>query len=163
MTSAMAAMNPIGRLNAAGDVSGSSGNTGEASTISANDFLSLLVTEMKNQDPTAQTDPNEYINQLVQVNSLEQLIQINQNLSTALGNPNPGITGSEPGSSPTAKGAPSASSIPAGNIEGTLQAGSARSTVLQTAPQSAPAVPGNLAVPRPIPAAERVAHALSGR
>ena len=37
---------------------------------------------MKNQDPTANTDPNEYINQLVQVNSLEQLISINQTLST---------------------------------------------------------------------------------
>jgi flagellar basal-body rod modification protein FlgD len=41
---------------------------------------------MQNQDPTADTDPNEYINQLVNVNSLEQLIDINQNLSTALGN-----------------------------------------------------------------------------
>src|SRR6516225_4161373 len=60
------------------------GSSDEAS-ISANDFLTLLVTEMKNQDPTATTDPNEYINQLVQVNSLEQLISINQTLSSALG------------------------------------------------------------------------------
>jgi flagellar basal-body rod modification protein FlgD len=45
----------------------------------------LLVTEMQNQDPTAQTDPNEYVNQLVQINSLEQLISINQNLATVLG------------------------------------------------------------------------------
>ncbi|MGB6831542.1 MAG: flagellar hook capping FlgD N-terminal domain-containing protein [Terracidiphilus sp.] len=52
-----------------------------SATISANDFLTLLVTEMQNQDPTADTDPNEYINQLVQVNSLEQLIDINQTLS----------------------------------------------------------------------------------
>ena len=29
-----------------------------AGTISANDFLTLLVTEMQNQDPTADTDPN---------------------------------------------------------------------------------------------------------
>ncbi len=50
----------------------------DSATISANDFLTLLVTEMQNQDPTADTDPNEYINQLVQVNSLEQLISINQ-------------------------------------------------------------------------------------
>ncbi len=28
-------------------------------TISSNDFLTLLVTEMQNQDPTADTDPNE--------------------------------------------------------------------------------------------------------
>jgi flagellar basal-body rod modification protein FlgD len=60
---------------------GSDSSDGGSSSISANDFLTLLVTEMKNQDPTANTDPNEYINQLVQVNSLEQLISINQTLT----------------------------------------------------------------------------------
>ena len=64
-----------------GGTSSSDGSSGDSSTISANDFLTLLVTEMQNQDPTADTDPNEYINQLVQVNSLEQLIDINQTLS----------------------------------------------------------------------------------
>jgi len=38
---------------------------------------------MKNQDPTATTDPNEYVNQLVQVNSLQQLISINETLQKA--------------------------------------------------------------------------------
>ena len=56
--------------------SGSNQNSG---IISANDFLTLLVTELKNQDPTANTDPNAYVDQLVQVNSLQQLIQISQN------------------------------------------------------------------------------------
>ncbi len=51
------------------------------SDISSNDFLTLLVTEMKNQDPTQPTDPNAYIQQLVGVNSLQQLIAINQDLS----------------------------------------------------------------------------------
>jgi flagellar basal-body rod modification protein FlgD len=37
---------------------------------------------MKNQDPTQPTDPNAYIQQLVGVNSLQQLIQINQGLSS---------------------------------------------------------------------------------
>ena len=50
-------------------------------TITSNDFLTLLVTEMKNQDPTQPTDPNAYIQQLVGVNSLQQLISINQDLS----------------------------------------------------------------------------------
>lgn len=65
-------------------------NTGQGSSsmITANDFLTLLVTELKNQDPTANTDPNAYVDQLVQVNSLQQLIQINQN-TTATGT-NPG-------------------------------------------------------------------------
>ncbi len=63
-----------------GSANSSSSSTASA-TVTANDFLQLLVTELKNQDPTANTDPNEYINQLVQVNSLEQLISINQDLS----------------------------------------------------------------------------------
>ena len=62
-----------------GSSSGSSAADSDAS-ITANDFLTLLVAEMKNQDPTADTDPNAYIDQLVQVNSLQQLIQINQDL-----------------------------------------------------------------------------------
>ena len=84
---------------------GSSSDTGsDSATISANDFLTLLVTEMQNQDPTADTDPNEYINQLVQVNSLEQLIDINQTLSGAAGDTSTG-TGSD--TSGQVAGAPS--------------------------------------------------------
>src|ERR1700678_4336760 len=41
--------------------SSGSGSTSVSDTgISANDFLNLLVTEMQNQDPTADVDPNEY-------------------------------------------------------------------------------------------------------
>jgi flagellar basal-body rod modification protein FlgD len=50
-------------------------------TITSNDFLVLLVSELKNQDPTKPTDPNEYIQQLVGVNSLQQLIEINKGLA----------------------------------------------------------------------------------
>ncbi|HEX3437225.1 MAG TPA: flagellar hook capping FlgD N-terminal domain-containing protein [Pseudacidobacterium sp.] len=60
----------------------SSSSSNSDTTITANDFLTLLVAEMKNQDPTADTDPNAYIDQLVQVNSLEQLIQINQGVGS---------------------------------------------------------------------------------
>src|SRR6202020_2411909 len=71
-------------------------------TVTANDFLELLVSEMKNQDPTADTDPNQYINQLVQVNSLEQLVQINQDLT-----PSASTSGTGSGSTATAPGATS--------------------------------------------------------
>jgi flagellar basal-body rod modification protein FlgD len=40
------------------------------------------VAEMKNQDPTQPTDPNAYITQMVDVNSLQQLIGINQGVTT---------------------------------------------------------------------------------
>ncbi len=57
MTSSSSGTNGSGSSSSASD---------DSATISANDFLTLLVTEMQNQDPTADTDPNEYINQLVQ-------------------------------------------------------------------------------------------------
>jgi flagellar basal-body rod modification protein FlgD len=79
----------------------------------------LLVTEMQNQDPTAQTDPDEYINQLVQVNSLEQLIDINQNLTTALG-----TSGSTPsGSTGSAQASAAKASVTGASPAGTTAAG----------------------------------------
>ncbi len=65
------------------------------STITANDFLTLLVAEMKNQDPTADNDPNAYIDQLVQVNSLQQLIQINGDLGGSSSSSSSGDASSE--------------------------------------------------------------------
>ena len=68
---------------AASSTAASTSTTSAASSgdISSNDFLTLLVTEMKNQDPTQPTDPNAYIQQLTEVNSLQQLIAINQDLT----------------------------------------------------------------------------------
>jgi flagellar basal-body rod modification protein FlgD len=57
-------------------------STNSAGTITSSDFLTLLVSELKNQDPTQPTDPNAYIQQLVGVNSLQQLISINQGLTS---------------------------------------------------------------------------------
>lgn len=80
ITSPVHAMStPASSGSSSGSTNGSSAADSDAS-ITANDFLTLLVAEMKNQDPTADTDPNAYIDQLVQVNSLQQLIQINQDL-----------------------------------------------------------------------------------
>lgn len=70
--------------SASGSSSSSDSTTSSATdgaTITASDFLTLLVTELKNQDPTQPTDPNAYIQQLVGVNSLQQLISINQDLT----------------------------------------------------------------------------------
>jgi flagellar basal-body rod modification protein FlgD len=130
------------------DTSGSSGATAsgaDAAGITANDFLTLLVTEMKNQDPTANTDPNEYINQLVQVNSLEQLISINQTL----------IADSQgPSANAAARSAVatihSSQFAPAATTGAPAVSNPARSAV------------GNFTVPAPNPAAQRVAHSLGG-
>ena len=54
----------------------------DSSTITSSDFLVLLVTQLKNQDPTQPVDPAAYVQQLVGVNSLEQLIDMNKQLTT---------------------------------------------------------------------------------
>jgi flagellar basal-body rod modification protein FlgD len=110
-TSAGSVANALAKPRAAatGSSSGASadGSTTAAtssSTITANDFLTLLVAEMKNQDPTQPTDPNQYISQMVDVNSLQQLIGINQgvtSLDTAAG----ATTNSSTGSAASAVGA----------------------------------------------------------
>ena len=56
--------------------------TSDASDITSSDFLTLLVSELQNQDPTQPADPNAYISQLVGVNSLQQLIQINTGITS---------------------------------------------------------------------------------
>lgn len=79
-----------------GTSSTSTSSAAASSTITANDFLTLLVAEMKNQDPTQPTDPNAYISQMVDVNSLQQLIGINQgitSLDTAAGTTTGSSTG----------------------------------------------------------------------
>ena len=71
---------------ASGTSSSDTNSTTDEATITGADFLTLLVSELKNQDPTQPTDPNAYIQQLVGVNSLQQLIGINQGV-TALATP----------------------------------------------------------------------------
>ena len=141
--------------------------------ISANDFLTLLVTEMQNQDPTANTDPNEYINQLVSVNSLEQLIDINGNLSTALGS----STSSSGSSSPSPGVVSSASSLTGKSASGQVPAAAAHTSVTPASVSalgsaasnpafpatSTMSAPGNLSIPEARAAANRVGHALNGQ
>ena len=130
-----------------------SSSASDSATISANDFLTLLVTEMQNQDPTADTDPNEYINQLVQVNSLEQLISINQTLTSAA-TPSSGIA-RDPGTSQIASALSATQPAATANSpESAAQQGIAASTLPQV-------VRGNLAVHGANPAAQRVAESLT--
>jgi flagellar basal-body rod modification protein FlgD len=47
-------------------------------------FLTLLTTQLKNQDPTAPMDSNQFTQQLVQFSQVEQQIQTNTNLSSLI-------------------------------------------------------------------------------
>jgi len=48
-------------------------------------FLQLLTTQLKNQDPTAPMDSNQFTQQLVQFSQVEQQINTNDNLKTLIG------------------------------------------------------------------------------
>jgi flagellar basal-body rod modification protein FlgD len=173
--------NPMAAAPTAADDSSTTSGTSDSSTISANDFLTLLVTEMQNQDPTADTDPNEYINQLVQVNSLEQLIDINQNLSTVLGTAgSTSSSGTDASPASAAKSSaksthPTSATTPAVAATQRPNAATAAHTAVPTGhPSTAAAIdrfassvgaksaPGNLSVPANHGASHRVAHALDG-
>ncbi len=69
-----------------GNASAASSATGDNSLSTNNlgsTFLSLLVQELQNQDPTQPMDPTQEVGQLISLNQLNQLIGINQDLTSA--------------------------------------------------------------------------------
>lgn len=56
------------------------------STLSGNfnDFLSLLMTQLKNQDPTSPTDTNQFTTELVQFTGVQQQINTNTSLTSLI-------------------------------------------------------------------------------
>ena len=50
-------------------------------TVSQNQFLQLLITQLKNQDPTQPMDQAQTLSQLAQFSSLEQMTNLNQTMT----------------------------------------------------------------------------------
>lgn len=53
------------------------------------EFISLLVAQLKNQDPLNPTDGTQFLSQLTEINSLEQLLGIRQDLDKLSGSATP--------------------------------------------------------------------------
>jgi flagellar basal-body rod modification protein FlgD len=53
-------------------------------TVDYNQFLQLLITEMKNQDPTSPMDPTQTVSQLATFSTVEQAVQTNSKLGALL-------------------------------------------------------------------------------
>ena len=62
-------------------------------------FMSLLVTELKSQDPTSPMDPTQMVGQMLSMNQLNALLAINETLQTAFGTSAPSAASSQTSSS----------------------------------------------------------------
>jgi len=69
----------------------SSGTSSSPSTAQSDtqEFISILSAELQSQDPTQPLDPTTFVTQLAQFNSLDELINIRQDIETATGISNP--------------------------------------------------------------------------
>ena len=73
------------QTSSAASSAGAASSTGNAAlgALSSNfgNFLSLLMTQLQNQDPTSPLDTNQFTSELVQFSSVEQQIQTNTSLT----------------------------------------------------------------------------------
>ncbi len=71
-------------------ISASSGNN---QFVSQNTFLTLLITQLQNQNPLSPQDSSQFVAQLAQFSSLEQMTQLNSSFSSVLDNSAAGMIG----------------------------------------------------------------------
>ncbi|VFU06946.1 flagellar hook assembly protein FlgD [Methylocella tundrae] len=88
----------VNRINTATSTPGgastaASSATSSSATVDYNQFLQLLVAELKNQDPTSPTDPTQYMSQLASFSSVEQQVQTNSTLDALLATQSGGLVG----------------------------------------------------------------------
>jgi flagellar basal-body rod modification protein FlgD len=71
------------------------------SLTSESTFLNLLVAQIQNQDPMNPTDSIQFVGQLVQFSQLEQLLSINQGVTTLASDVQPPASTGTPAPTPT--------------------------------------------------------------
>jgi len=82
----MSTLNPVGSIVSDSSASGAvSAKSSSSQEIGKNEFLKLLITQLQNQDPMNPVDNQEFIAQMANFSSLEQLISINEAVSKLAG------------------------------------------------------------------------------
>jgi flagellar basal-body rod modification protein FlgD len=79
-------MTPVSTTAAAASAATASAAANPLASLSSNfgNFLNLLMTQLKNQDPSSPMDANSFTTELVQFSSVEQQINTNTSLSTLI-------------------------------------------------------------------------------
>jgi len=83
-------------------------STAASSLANQNTFLQLLVAQLQNQDPLNPEDGTQFVSQLAQLSELQQVISINQGVSTIATD----ISATPPTSSTPTSTTPSAAETP---------------------------------------------------
>jgi len=69
-------MSTLGSAASAG-----SSTTSSANTLTANDFIKFMITELQNQDPLSPTDPNTMLQQISEIGQLQSSTTMQSDLS----------------------------------------------------------------------------------
>ncbi len=71
-------------VNSSSAAAASSATAAATNTLSYNDFLTMLLAEMQNQDPTQPMDPSAMVSQLATISQVGQAVQTNTTLASML-------------------------------------------------------------------------------
>lgn len=71
-------------VSSTSDVNSYTSSATGGTTLGKEDFLTILIAQLENQDPLDPQDSAEFIAQMAQFSSLEQQIQTNENLATLI-------------------------------------------------------------------------------
>lgn len=74
-----------GNTSASPTAPGSSGGNTSSNTLDADSFITLLTTQLQAQDPLNPLDPNQMVDELTSMNTLQQIIQMREDLDAMLG------------------------------------------------------------------------------
>jgi flagellar basal-body rod modification protein FlgD len=64
-----------------GSAASSSSSTSSANTLTANDFIQFMITELQNQDPLSPTDPNAMLQQISEIGQLQSSTTLQTDLT----------------------------------------------------------------------------------
>ncbi len=112
----MTSPNPIvGSSTSTSGITSSSSSTQNtpSNTLGPNSFITLLTAQLQAQDPLSPMDPDQMVNELTSINTLQQIVQIRTDMDTLVSSIQPGQGGSGSGSGPaTGAGTSTSSAIP---------------------------------------------------
>jgi flagellar basal-body rod modification protein FlgD len=81
------ALNGVGASNSQiGSALSAATGSSSSQLVSEQAFLQLLITQLQNQDPLSPADPTQFVSQLASFSSLEQITQLNTNMTSVLDN-----------------------------------------------------------------------------